>query len=58
MDVQLEVQYQQKVILLLFSYSCLFHVFPYCVYKIETEIMQDFKISNLYLNYRIIKVNI
>ena len=29
-------------LLLLFSYSYLFHVFPYCVYKIETEIMQDF----------------
>ena len=29
-------------LLLLFSYSCLFHVFPYCVYKIESKIMQDF----------------
>jgi len=61
MDVQLEAPYQQKeilLLLLLFSYSCLFHVFPYCVYKIETEIMQDFKFSNLNLNYRIIKVNI
>ena len=32
--------------------------YVYCVYKIETQIIQDFKISNLNLNYGVIKVNI